>query len=81
MNEPEKFYNVLEFSNLVRVHPNTVRKCIKDGRIQAFRMGIGGRSRFRIPHSEIARICEWDMTKIIENIVDRRLEERNGQIS
>ena len=78
MSEPEKFYNVQEFSDLVRVHPNTVRKCIKDGRIQAFRIGVGSRSCFRIPHSEISRISELDMTKLIEKIVEEKMEKKNG---
>lgn len=62
----EKFYNVEEFAKLLRVHPNTVRKGIKKGRIQAFRVGEGLRSSFRISSIEAQRLAEVDMMKVIE---------------
>jgi len=50
------YYNVQEFARVMRVSDNTVRLAIKKGRINAFRVGAGKKSHFRIPHSEIERI-------------------------
>jgi len=74
MKETKEFLTVMEFAEIVRIHPNTVRKGIANGRIQAFRTGIGSRSDFRIPSSEINRICEIDMMKLIEKIVEEKTE-------
>jgi len=73
----ETFYTVKEFAKLIRVHPNTVSSGIKKGRIQAFRVGVGMRSDYRIPSTEVSRMSEMDMTKIIERIVDEKLEKMN----
>lgn len=67
------FYTVREFSNLVKVHPNTVLKGIKEGRIQAFKIGKGSRSDYRILGTEIKRLCELDMTKLIKEIVQTEI--------
>jgi excisionase family DNA binding protein len=72
----KEFYTVEEFSDKIRVHPNTVRNGIKAGRIQAFRAGPGSRSSYRISSTEVDRLCELDMSKLIEEIVERKLEER-----
>jgi excisionase family DNA binding protein len=76
MDEKE-FYTVMEFSNKLRIHPNTVRTAIKQGRIQAFRVGIGSRSDYRIPNTEINRISEMDMLSLIKKIVENELEKKN----
>lgn len=77
MTEPKEFYTLMEFAEKVRIHPSTVRRAIKQGRIQAFRVGIGSRSSFRIPVTEVSRICEMDMMQLIEKIVEDKLEKRN----
>lgn len=78
MNEVE-FYTVAEFAKHLRIHPNTVRKGIKKGRIQAFRVGEGLRSEFRISATEVQRISEMDMTRTIQRIVEEELEKRNDR--
>ena len=78
MTKEESFYTVMEFADKVRIHPQTVRTAIKKGRIQAFRVGAGPRSDYRIPNTEVARICELDMSKIIERMIDEKMEKKNG---
>lgn len=78
MNNEREFLTVQELSDKVRVHPNTIRRAIKDGRIQAFRVGIGSKSSYRIPNTEVQRLCELDMTKLIQKIMDEKLEEKAG---
>ena len=79
MTEPKEFFTIMEMADKLRIHPNTVRKAIKEGRIQAFRTGSGMRSEYRIPITEINRISEMDMSKLIEQMIDRKLEERNAR--
>ncbi|HEY5236090.1 MAG TPA: excisionase family DNA-binding protein [Rhabdochlamydiaceae bacterium] len=76
MLEKKEFYTVMEFAEKLRVHPNTIRKGLKSGRIQAVRTGSGKGAYYRIPDTEVQRLCEMDMTKLIENIVDRKFEEK-----
>lgn len=64
--------SVQEFAILVSMHPNTIRRSIKNGRISAFKIGSGNRSDYRIPRSEIERMSIVDLEKIIERIVDER---------
>lgn len=54
---------------MVRVHPNTIRRAIKSGRIAAFKVG----SVYRIARSEIARMAEFDLSEYIEQEVQKRL--------
>lgn len=72
----QEFFTVTEFANKLRIHENTVRKAIKNGRIQAFKVGDGSRSSYRIPNTEVQRLCELDMSKLIQKIVDEKMGER-----
>ena len=78
MEDQEKFYTIQEFSDLLRIHPNTIYKSVKNGRIQAMRIGEGRRSSYRISSNELSRLREFDMMKIIEKIVDEKMEKLNG---
>ncbi|MEW6222960.1 MAG: MerR family DNA-binding transcriptional regulator [Candidatus Hadarchaeota archaeon] len=49
----EKLYRIGEASILLRVHPNTLRRWEKQGRIKTIRVGKGHR---KVPESEINRI-------------------------
>jgi len=51
-----------EFAKKVRLCTHTVRRAIKDGKINAFRPGIGKRSRYRIPETEIERLLVMENT-------------------
>lgn len=77
--EERSFFTVIEFAEKLRVHPNTIRRAIQKGRIQAFRTGEGEKSSYRIPSTEVKRLCELDMSKLIEEIVERKLEEKDGK--
>jgi excisionase family DNA binding protein len=74
MSEQKNFLTVCEFAEKIRVHPNTIRRAIQKGRIQAFRTGEGLKSSYRIPNTEVQRLCELDMSKLIEQIVEKKLE-------
>ena len=78
MSEVQNFLTLMEFANRVRVHPNTIRRAIQGGRIQAVRIGIGPRAQYRIPDTELNRLCEMDMTKLIEKIIEEKLEEKKN---
>lgn len=70
------FYTIEEFANLLRLHPNSIRRGIKIGYFQAFRSGPGKCSRFRIPHSELTRVQEFSTMALIDKIVDEKLKEK-----
>jgi len=50
------FLTVEEFADRVKMHPGTVRASIKKGRIFASRPGLGKKSPYRIPESELERL-------------------------
>ncbi len=58
------FYSVKEFALKLNVHPNTIRNSIRTGRINAFKVGCGVKSNYRIPASEIQRMALIDFKKI-----------------
>jgi len=65
----EEFLSIKEFAILLRIHQNTVRRAIKSGRINAFKVGSGKKSIYRIPRSEINRIALFDLQDMIEKII------------
>jgi excisionase family DNA binding protein len=70
----DSFYSIKEFAQKLGVHSNTIRRAIKSGRINAFRVGSGKRSIFRIPESEINRVALIDLEEMIEKIIEKRLK-------
>jgi excisionase family DNA binding protein len=76
MNKNEQikdFYTISEFAKKLQVHPNTVRRFIKNCKISAFKFGSDKKASYRIPHTEIERIIMFDLKK---NIV-RQMKENN----
>lgn len=67
-------YTVKEFAKIMQMHPNTIRKAIKSGKITAFKIGKGPKSEWRILHSEIERLISYDMKEIIDRLVVERLK-------
>lgn len=63
------FFTIKEFAAKLRVHPNSVRRSIKAGRIMAFSFGTDKKRTFRIPSSEIERIISSDLKKKFEGVL------------
>lgn len=75
MNKEESdvaYFTINEFAKKLRVHSNTIRRAIKKGRINAFKVGMGKKSSYRIPASEINRIALFDLNEMIEKIIEER---------
>lgn len=72
MDSPD-FLSIKEFALLIRVHENTIRRGIKTGRISAFRVGIGKKSVYRIPRTEINRMAFEDLEKVINLLIDKKM--------
>jgi excisionase family DNA binding protein len=47
---------VKEFAALLRVHPNTIRKMIKENRLHPIKSGLGKNSRYSIPEDDLLRL-------------------------
>lgn len=60
------FLTVDQFSERLKVSPHTIRKAIRKGKIYAIRPGIGIKSPFRIPESELERIHLQSMYEVKE---------------
>jgi excisionase family DNA binding protein len=69
---PNDFLSIKEFAFKVKVHPNTIRRSIKSGRLSAFKIGSGPRAHYRIAATELNRIALVDMEEIIERIIEKR---------
>jgi excisionase family DNA binding protein len=50
------FLTLEEFAQRIKMHPQTVRQCIRKGKIFASRPGVGKRSPYRIAESELERL-------------------------
>lgn len=77
--EPE-FLSIKEFAGKIGVHPNTVRRGVKSGRISAFKVGGGKKANYRIAKSEIDRIALFDLEQMIEKIVEKKRLEKGELI-
>lgn len=64
--ENKLYLSVKEVSEIVGLHPNTIRKAIKNGKISSIRMGEGKNSAFRIPRSELDRLAVVDLKNIFK---------------
>ena len=60
------YLTVEEFAKKIKMCTHTVRRAIKHGKIFAVRPGIGNRSPYRIPESELERLQIADMHKMKE---------------
>jgi excisionase family DNA binding protein len=66
--EPEReAYTIQQAADILQVTPRTIRNWIKDGKIQAFR--LGGR-RLRIRHEEVVRLLNRPQTDDWSNPTD-----------
>jgi len=69
------FYTIIEFAVLLKVHPNTIRRQIKNGRIEALKICNGKKILYRIPYSEVNRIALFDLKEYIERIIEDRMKD------
>ena len=74
-NEKKDFLTIREFAKEISVHHNTIRKMIKNGRINGIRLSAGPGSGYRIARSEINRLGLIDMQKIVDKMVEEKLKE------
>jgi excisionase family DNA binding protein len=58
------FLSVLELAAELNVHPNTIYKAVKEGRINAFKVTGGKKSSLRIPRTEITRLATDDFRRM-----------------
>jgi excisionase family DNA binding protein len=64
----QNYYSVKQFAEVLKVHPKTVWRGIKYGRIQAFRVGQGKTAAFRIPSSEANRMAMFDLNEFLKGM-------------
>lgn len=69
--EPD-FLSIKEFALKLGVHPNTIRRSIKNGRISALKVGPGKRSSYRIAKTEVNRMALFDLEEMIDKIIIKR---------
>lgn len=74
----EDFLSIKEFAVLLKLHPNTIRRHIKKGRIVAFRIDPRYKGTYRIPRTEINKMCFDQLEHVIQVLMDKRDKEKNG---
>lgn len=80
--EEKDILSAQEFARCVGVHYNTVRKMIRSGRLNAFKIGTGGlTSDLRIPRSEIQRLSLVSLETVVDDLVEERIKfKRNKEL-
>lgn len=68
-----EFLSIKEFASLIKVHPNTVRRSIKKGKLNAFRVGEGCKAIYRIPLTEINRLAIMNMETVMNSLIDQKM--------
>lgn len=71
----KEFYSIQEFAKLLGFHPNTIRKHVRCGRISSTSIGNAIRPIYRIPVTEIERMGVFHLDKIIEKLIEKRMEK------
>ena len=68
-----EYLTIKEFALEMNLHPNTVRRGIKKGKIAAVNIGTGETySVYRIPFTEISRLLQVDLEHMISDMAARR---------
>lgn len=69
----EEYMSIKEFAAMMKMHPNSIRRSIKNGKLQAVRVGFGGHPAYRIPKSEISRIALFDLKDMVNAIMEEKI--------
>lgn len=70
-----EFLSINQFAEKLQVHPNTIRRCILNGRLSAIKVCSGKKVLYRIPISELDRLAFFNLEEIVEKIVEKRCQE------
>lgn len=73
MLDDKDFLSIKEFACKMRLHPNTVRRSIKKGKLNALRVGVGKTAIYRIPASEMNRLALVNMEEVIEKLIEKKM--------
>ncbi len=60
MTTDDELLTASEVAHRLKVHPETVRQWVRDGRLRAIRFGNGPRASLRIRASEVERFLNGD---------------------
>ena len=71
-NISNEFISVKEFAHRIKLHHNTIKKYIREGSINAIKIGSHSRSPYRIPVSEFNRIAEFNLREIVNKIAEEK---------
>lgn len=74
--EEPNYYTIDEFAAKLRIHHNTVRRWIKNGNIQAIKIGPKNKPTYRIDKTEIGRIAMFNLEETIERIIEDREKKK-----
>jgi excisionase family DNA binding protein len=74
---PDRFITVQEAAEQLRVHPQTVRLWLREGKLRGRLIG-GRKSGYRIPASEIERLLSPDDDQSAGRPSDANLRNRRG---
>jgi excisionase family DNA binding protein len=74
----EDFLSIKEFASLIHVHSNTVRNMIRCGKLNAFRLGKGKKSPYRISRTEINRMTFVDLETLVKEIVQKHADAKKS---
>ena len=65
-----EYYTVQEFADLFRLNYRHILDAISIGRVRAFKVGVGRRSPYRIPRSEVLRVEVEGMREVNPDLRD-----------
>jgi excisionase family DNA binding protein len=72
MDNQKDFLSIKEFAEKVQMHPSSIRRAIKRGKLNAFRVGDGQRAVYRIPSSEIHRLAFTHYEEVQQKLIDKK---------
>lgn len=66
----DTMYTVREAAEILSYTPETIRRFIRMGRIEAFKIGLGPKAEYRISESELQRVQQINTEEHFRNIKD-----------